>query len=164
MSQLSQTRVTTETREARAQERRKLGPMAYVELGADNGGILLNLGEGGFAVQSALAFQRAELGELRFQIPQLRSWLSARGRMVWISENKTVAGSQFLELPETARREIRKSVAGKDMVEPARDQSPDRARGPPAFRGAPRIQAPQATEQKPPVQRSIRPNGEVRGS
>ena len=29
--------------------------MAYVELGEDNGGILLNLGEGGFAVQSALA-------------------------------------------------------------------------------------------------------------
>ena len=168
MSQLSQTRVTTETREARAQERRKLGPMAYVELGADNGGILLNLGEGGFAVQSALAFQGAELGELRFQIPQLRSWLSARGRIVWISENKTVAGIQFLELPETARREIRKWVAGKDMVEPARDQSPDPGLGTTisatACRGDPKIQAPQATEQKPPVQRSIRPNSEVRDS
>src|ERR1700676_1591455 len=97
MNQLSQTRVTTETREARTQERRKLGPMAYVELGADNGGILLNLGEGGFAVQSALAFQGAELGELRFQIPQLRRWRSARGIAGWMSENKTVEDLQFLE-------------------------------------------------------------------
>jgi len=33
--------------------------MAYVELGQDNGGILLNLSEGGFAVQSALALTSA---------------------------------------------------------------------------------------------------------
>src|ERR1700730_16068944 len=152
MNQLSQTRVTTETREVRAQERRKLGPMAYVELGAANGGILLNLGEGGFAVQSALAFQETGLAELRFQIPQLRGWLSARGRIVWMSENKTVAGIQFLELPETARREIRKWVAGKDMAAPARDQGPAPELGTTIsateYRGDPRIQA--ATERKAP--------------
>jgi hypothetical protein len=104
MNQVSQTGSVSATRVARAQERRKLGPMAYVELGQDNGGILLNLGEGGFAVQSALAFQAIEFPELRFQIPQRRGWQTARGRIAWMSENKTVAGIQFLELPEATRR------------------------------------------------------------
>src|SRR5712691_7157038 len=107
------------TREARAHARRKPGPMAYVELGQDNGGILLNLGEGGFAVRSALAFQATEFPELRFQVPQLRGWRSAGGRIVWMSENKTVAGIQFLELPEASRLEIRKWASAEEEGERA---------------------------------------------
>jgi TonB family protein len=93
--------------------------MAYVELGQDNGGILLDLGEGGFAVQSALSFQGVEFPDLRFQIPQFRGWLSARGRIVWVSENKTMAGIQFLELPEGTRREIRRWVSAEEKGERA---------------------------------------------
>ncbi len=103
----------------RAHKRRKPGPMAYVELGQDNGGILLNLGEGGFAVRSALAFQATEFPELRFQVPQLRGWRSAGGRIVWMSENKTVAGIQFLELPEASRLEIRKWASAEEAGERA---------------------------------------------
>ena len=106
-------------REVRAHKRRKPGPMAYVELGQDNGGILLNLGEGGFAVRSALAFQATEFPELRFQVPQLRGWRSAGGRIVWMSENKTVAGIQFLELPEASRLEIRKWASAEEEGERA---------------------------------------------
>ena len=93
--------------------------MAYVELGQDNGGILLNLGEGGFAVNSALAFRATEFPELRFQVPQLRGWLTARGRIVWMSENKAVAGIQFLELPEASRLEIRKWASAEEEGEHA---------------------------------------------
>jgi TonB family protein len=153
MNQLSQTGYVSATREARAQERRKLGPMAYVELGQDNGGILLNLGEGGFAVQSALAFQVSELAELRFQVPQVRGWLSARGRIVWMSENRTVAGIQFQELPETTRREIRKWVSGKDQGAPRTDEGlgpePRTNIAATEYRGDPRIQVRGATEPKP---------------
>src|SRR5579864_2939352 len=105
------------TRTARAHTRRKLSPMAYVELGQDNGGILLNLGEGGFAVQSALAFRSTEFSELRFQVPQFRGWLSASGRIVWMSQNKTMAGIEFVRLPEVSRREIRKWVTAEEKSE-----------------------------------------------
>lgn len=102
--------------------RRKLAPLAYVELGPDNGGILLNLGEGGFAVQSALALQTTEFPELRFQVPQVGGWLNAGGRIAWLSENKRVAGIQFLELPESARLEIRKWISAKESGEPLVDE------------------------------------------
>ncbi|MCU1241288.1 MAG: Ferric siderophore transport system, periplasmic binding protein TonB [Candidatus Acidoferrum typicum] len=112
----------------RAHGRRKLSPMAYVELGQDNGGILLNLSEGGFAVQSALALTSREFSELRFQVPALQGWLTARGRIVWISDSKKEAGIQFTELPGEARADIQQWVAGEDAPEKVTERIPVAAR------------------------------------
>lgn len=98
--------------------------MAYVELGQDNGGILLNLSEGGFAVQSALALTSREFSELRFQVPTLQGWLIASGRIVWISDSKKEAGIQFTELPGEARREIHKWVSADGEPERAKERIP----------------------------------------
>jgi TonB family protein len=110
--------------------------MAYVELGQDNGGILLNLSEGGFAVQSALALTSRVFSELRFQVPALQGWLTASGRIVWISDSKKEAGIQFTELPGEARREIHKWVSaegesqrGKERIPGARPSGIQRTEG-----------------------------------
>jgi TonB family protein len=108
----------------RAHMRRKLAPMAYVELGQDNGGILLNLSEGGFAVQSALALTSRAFSELRFQVPALQGWLTASGRVVWISDSKKEAGIQFTELPGVARREIHKWVSAEGEPERTKERIP----------------------------------------
>jgi TonB family protein len=108
----------------RAHTRRKLSPMAYVELGPDNGGILLNLSEGGFAVQSALALTSREFSELRFQVPAFQGWLTASGRIAWISDSKKEAGIQFTELPGEARREIHKWVSAERAPESAKERIP----------------------------------------
>jgi len=102
--------------------------MAYVELGQDNGGILLNLSEGGFAVQSALALTSREFSELRFQVPSLQGWLIASGRIVWISDSKKEAGIQFTELPGQARREIQQWVAAEGAPEKVAQRIPVAAR------------------------------------
>jgi TonB family protein len=98
--------------------------MAYVELGQDNGGILLNLGEGGFAVQSALALTSREFPELRFQVPAVQGWLTAGGRVVWISESNKEAGIQFTDLPGEARREIQRWVSAEGEPQKTVEQAP----------------------------------------
>lgn len=98
--------------------------MAYVELGQDNGGILLNLSEGGFAVQSALALTSREFHELRFQVPSLRGWLTASGRIVWMSDSKKEAGIQFTELPGEARTEIQNWVSADGVPEKSKERIP----------------------------------------
>jgi outer membrane biosynthesis protein TonB len=113
----------------RAHMRRKLSPMAYVELGQENGGILLNLSEGGFAVQSALTLSAREFTELRFQVPAFQGWLTANGRIVWMSDSKKEAGIQFTELPGEARREIHKWVAAEGDPEEARERVPVQSNG-----------------------------------
>ena len=98
--------------------------MAYVELGQDNGGILLNLGEGGFAVQSALALTSREFPELRFQVPAVQGWLTAAGRIVWISDSNKEAGIQFTELPGEARKEIQRWVSAEGEPKKAAERVP----------------------------------------
>src|SRR3981189_212192 len=129
----------------RAHMRRKLSPMAYVELGQDNGGILLNLSEGGFAVQSALALTSRVFSELRFQVPALQGWLTASGRIVWMSESKKEAGIQFTELPGEARREIEKWVSSAEADGPKERVTPTRP-------------APAHSVSNPPPAESVRPS------
>ena len=113
--------------------------MAYVELGQDNGGILLNLSEGGFAVQSALALSSGVFSELRFQVPALQGWLTASGRVVWISDSKKEAGIQFTELPGEARREIHKWVSAEGEPERVKERIPV---------ARPSVSTPQRTEER----------------
>ncbi|HEY4777006.1 MAG TPA: hypothetical protein VIH56_05035, partial [Candidatus Acidoferrales bacterium] len=47
--------------------RHRLRSLAYVELGENNGGIVLNIGEGGFAVRAAEAITEDRLPSVRFQ-------------------------------------------------------------------------------------------------
>jgi TonB family protein len=101
--------------------------MAYVELGQDNGGILLNLGEGGFAVQSALALTSREFPELRFQVPAAQGWLTAGGRIVWISDSNKEAGIQFTELPGEARRVIQRWVSAEGEPQKGAERAPVRS-------------------------------------
>src|SRR5260370_2426406 len=100
----------------RAHARRRMSPIGYVELGQENGGILLNLSEGGLAVRSALALTSRKFAELRFQVPVSQGWLTARGRIVWLSDSKKEAGVQFTELPGEARQQI--PVGGSAESEP----------------------------------------------
>lgn len=83
-------------------------PIAYVELGQENGGILLNLSEGGLAVRSALAMAPREFTGIRFQVPASHGWVTASGRIVWLSDSKKEGGIQFTELPGEARQQIHK--------------------------------------------------------
>jgi TonB family protein len=115
-------RVEARPHENRAHVRRKLSPMAYVELGQDNGGIILNLGEGGFAMQSALVLSSRDFPKFRFQVPAFPGWLTAGGRVVWMSDSKKEAGIQFTELPEEARSEIQKWVSAESGLSEEREQ------------------------------------------
>src|SRR5260370_3138509 len=69
----------------RAHARRRMSPIGYVELGQENGGILLNLSEGGLAERSALAPTPRKVSELRFPQPRAQNWLTATGRIGWIN-------------------------------------------------------------------------------
>jgi TonB family protein len=93
--------------ERRLSARLRIPSLGYVELGKNNGGILLNLGEGGLAVASATPLSTDSVGQMRFQIPGSRDWLEIKGEIVWLSESKREAGIRFVDLPEEARDRIK---------------------------------------------------------
>jgi hypothetical protein len=86
--------------------RRRTQQLVYLELGKENGGVMLNLSEHGCGFQ---AITPVKSGETRFgfQINGGRR-IAGDGEIVWVDEAGVMGGLRFLNLPVEAHREIRK--------------------------------------------------------
>src|SRR5271156_1694967 len=91
----------------RAHSRHRIRALAYVELGENNGGIVLNISEGGFAVRAAEAIREDSLSRLRFQMQNATQPLEMSGNIAWTSVSRKEAGVRFVDLREEALLEIR---------------------------------------------------------
>lgn len=92
-----------ESSDRRAEVRRSVPSLAYIDLGENNGGIILNLSEGGLAVTSAAPLYADGPTQLQFQLPGSSDWMKVGAEIAWVSKSKREAGLRFLELPNDAR-------------------------------------------------------------
>lgn len=100
---------------SRAQDRRKdrrqkMKSVAYLNVEPDNGGILLDLSEGGMCI--SVANPLAESVQIHFSLwtEEDRS-IEGIGQVCWLSESGRSAGVRFLSVPEESRRRIRECMA-----------------------------------------------------
>jgi hypothetical protein len=122
------------TPERRLQPRLRVSSLAYIDLGEDNGGILLNIGEGGVAVQLAMPLLGDDLPQIRLQLPQSKNRIEISGEIAWVSESKKEAGIHFVRVPDDARNQIGEWISlessstefqrGKDTVAEKGKQPP----------------------------------------
>lgn len=91
--------------------RRSVKSLAYIDLGNDTGGIVLNISEGGLAVHSAVALTPRDLPSIRFQLPNSPDWVAAGGDIAWLDASRKEAGVRFTMLPDGARAYIREWIA-----------------------------------------------------
>jgi hypothetical protein len=89
----------------RAIVRRRTQQLVYLELGRENGGVMLNLSEEGCGFQ---AITPVKMGESRFgfQINGGRR-IAGDAQVVWSDESGVMGGLRFVNLPPEARKEIR---------------------------------------------------------
>lgn len=97
--------------ERRRFSRRRLNSLAYIDLGNDSGGIVLNISEGGLAVHSAVTLNARFLPSIRFQLPHSSEWVAARGELTWIDASRKQAGLRFGALSDPARSQIRNWIS-----------------------------------------------------
>jgi len=97
----------SEHADRRAHSRHRIRALAYVELGENNGGIVLNISEGGFAVRAAEAIRGDSLSRLRFQMQNATQPLEMSGDIAWTSDSRKEAGVRFIDPREAALLEIR---------------------------------------------------------
>jgi TonB family protein len=100
----------------RLSARRRLPALAYIDLGENNGGIILNISEDGVSVTSAAPVDTGGLAQLRFQLPGSSDWLKAQGEIAWISASKKEAGIRFKDLSEGSRNRIRAWVSSEEFA------------------------------------------------
>jgi protein TonB len=95
------------THDRRLHARRQTNSLAYVDLGEDNGGLVLNMSEGGIAVHAAVMMSGDHLPKIRFQLPQSQDWIEAAGQVTWTGDSRKNAGIEFVGLAEESRERIR---------------------------------------------------------
>jgi hypothetical protein len=84
----------------------------YVTLGAENGGILVNLSEDGMAVQAAIALVHDRMPVL-FQLAGSKDSIVTSGRIAWKSDSGKLAGVQFVDMLEPMRDIIKSWIAAE---------------------------------------------------
>ena len=86
--------------------RKRINPLGYVQLGGENGGIALNVSEGGLSIIAVNVLLGDDLPSIRIQFPDKTRWVDVKGKIVWRSESKKEAGVRFVDLPEQARLQL----------------------------------------------------------
>ena len=95
----------------RAHARQPVRSIAYVELGDGNGGIALNVGEGGLAIQAVMSLSGDDLPAIRIQLAHSRKQIHTKGRVAWTADLRKLAGVKFVDPSEETRAQIREWVS-----------------------------------------------------
>jgi hypothetical protein len=85
--------------------RKRTQQLVYLELGRDNGGVMLNLSEEGCGFQ-AISPVKAGKTRFAFQISGGRR-IAGDAKIEWVDETGIMGGLQFVSLPAEAREQIR---------------------------------------------------------
>lgn len=104
--------------ERRAHPRQKIQSLTYVELGNGNGGIALNVSEGGMTVVAAQPLDAEGTLDVALQLPQTRKRLQVKGEVRWLSDSRKEAGLQFVNLSSEALADIRDWMAREASPQP----------------------------------------------
>ena len=110
--------------ERRGQARQPLSALAYLDIGADNGGIVLNVSEDGLALQAVGRLDEKTDVNLRIQLPQCDKRIEIVARVVWLSESNRQAGVRFLSMSAEARTEINKWIESQNALGSSEAKAP----------------------------------------
>jgi len=123
--------VSVPARDRRAHPRQRIRSLAYVHLGEGNGGIILNISEGGIGVQAAEALDDGEgVIAIGIEIPRSRKRLEVRAEIMWVGESRKEAGLRFVDLQEDALRRIRSWMAREESPGTAPEESDQEVEAP----------------------------------
>jgi TonB family protein len=93
--------------------RQRVRSLVYVKLGRDNGGIVLDVSEGGLVVQAANILTGEALAQVHFQVPRTKNRIEISGQIVWVGESKKEAGVKFLDVPDDARVQLKQWISSE---------------------------------------------------
>jgi len=123
--------VSVPASDRRAHPRQRIRSLAYVHLGEGNGGIVLNISEGGVAVQAAEVLDDGEgVIAMRIEIPRSRKRLEVRGEIMWVGESRKESGLRFVDLQEDALQRIRSWMAREASPGTAPEESEEEVETP----------------------------------
>ena len=102
-----------------------LGALAYLDIGADNGGIVLNVSEAGLALQAVGPLEQQKEVSLRIQLPHSEKRIETAARIVWLSKSNRQAGVRFVAMTPAARAQIQQWMDSQPVSDISEEGSTD---------------------------------------
>jgi hypothetical protein len=102
--------------------RTKLVEIAYIGMGPENGGLVLDVSDGGLSFHSVAPVQQAETIHFLLSL-RGHSRIEGAGEVVWTNEMRTVCGLRFTSLSSGAREHLNNWTNQSQMPVPARGKS-----------------------------------------
>jgi type II secretory pathway predicted ATPase ExeA len=103
-------------RERRSRPRRCSGVFDYTEFGPENGGILLDLSEGGLGFQGVAVVVEGQGIHLKFTLPGTSALIEADAEVARCNHSRTGGGLRFLSLSDEARQQVRAWICGESKM------------------------------------------------
>lgn len=119
MSDISELTAESNPEDRRQYPRRRMLPaLSLVDLGEDNGGLILDLSEGGLAVQAIGPLAPNAIVPLSFHLPNVPTAIEGKAEVSWVTDSK-MAGIRFLETPAASQEFIRQWLTSNTEAVPA---------------------------------------------
>ncbi|MHB8485303.1 MAG: PilZ domain-containing protein [Candidatus Acidiferrales bacterium] len=106
--------------ERRQHERQKLFSPEYFDMGAENGGMIVDISEDGLGFQAVGRVEKGAELEVSFSL-SAGYRISARARIAWVGPKGNSGGTTFTRLPADSRSIIREWVTKTAEAEAARE-------------------------------------------
>jgi protein TonB len=87
--------------------RQRIETLAYVDLGSGNGGVLINVSEGGMAFQGIQRLDKDQLLCINFKLPGSNASLESTCQISWLNDSGKGGGLRFIDLPEGTHSKIK---------------------------------------------------------
>jgi len=88
---------TAASLERRVHARQRLSAIVYLDIGAGNGGIVLNLSDEGLGFQAVGPLGKQSELRLRIKLPSAPARIDVAAQIVWVSDSNRQAGVRFLD-------------------------------------------------------------------
>lgn len=95
----------------RLHARRRFEQLTYATFGLENGGILINLSEGGLSFQGVEVLGMDQLVHLNFKLPEMNTHIETTGQVVWPNDSGKGGGLRFINLTEEMRQRVKQWIA-----------------------------------------------------
>ncbi len=95
-------------------QRRRIERLTYVDFGANNGGILLDVSEGGLKCQLFGGLTEGQPYQVRFTLPGTKAAIESKARVAWLNDSKRGGGLQFLNLSADDLRQLKEWISTEE--------------------------------------------------
>ncbi len=89
----------------------RLDSLVPIDLGRDNGGIVLDLSEGGLRIRAVGPVDNTQLISLGFSLLGKNNRIETSAQIAWIDGARTGGGVRFIDLPESSHQQIQQWLA-----------------------------------------------------